>query len=177
VAGAASHPRRPAGELGYEAVLLLTALRASPTSEIRLDRLTARADWLVCKEICIPEGVDLVLDLPVRAEAAADPKWSGAIASARAQLPGPLPGWQASAQANGSQIALKLVAPPGYQGDPGTLHFFAHDEGASSRAPQARRATAPRYADAAGGEHADRRVHAGGRGVTAANDPAAARAR
>jgi thiol:disulfide interchange protein DsbD len=127
----------PLANFGYEGeVLLLSALSASPDLP-KSDslRLTARADWLVCKEICIPEGADLTLDLPVRAETAADPKWSGAIATARARLPGPLPGWKASAQGNGAQIALQLVAPPGYQGDPGALHFFPHAEGRIEPSP------------------------------------------
>ncbi len=31
--------------------------------------LAARADWLVCKETCIPEGADLTLELPVAMQA------------------------------------------------------------------------------------------------------------
>jgi thiol:disulfide interchange protein DsbD len=127
----------PLANFGYEGeVLLLTALSASPDLP-KSDslRLTARADWLVCKEICIPEGAELTLDLPVRAETAAESKWSGAIATARARLPAPLPGWQASARGNGSQIALELVAPAGYQGDPGALHFFPYAEGRIEPSP------------------------------------------
>ena len=35
--------------------------------------LSARADWLVCEDVCIPEGADLALTLPVDANAAPSP--------------------------------------------------------------------------------------------------------
>ena len=89
--------------------------------------LAARADWLVCRETCIPEGADLALTLPVDKTSVSDPKWNGPIASTRAALPKPLSGWQASAEGKGATIALKLVPPPG-AADPGALHFFAHTD-------------------------------------------------
>ncbi|MGE5089214.1 MAG: protein-disulfide reductase DsbD family protein [Candidatus Levyibacteriota bacterium] len=89
--------------------------------------LAARADWLVCRETCIPEGADLSLALPVALSATSDPKWATPIADARAALPRPLPRWQASAVAAGATVALTLTPPPG-AADPGKLQFFAQDE-------------------------------------------------
>src|SRR6185295_830738 len=63
--------------------------------------LRARADWLVCKEVCIPEGADLELVLPVEKTAAPDPRWGASIAAARAALPRPLGDWQVSAEGKG----------------------------------------------------------------------------
>jgi thiol:disulfide interchange protein/DsbC/DsbD-like thiol-disulfide interchange protein len=89
--------------------------------------LRVRADWLVCKETCIPEGADLTLDLPV-AKGAEPSRWHDAIAATRAALPGPLPvGWQARATASGAVITLTLDAPA-TAADPGRLQFFALDE-------------------------------------------------
>jgi thiol:disulfide interchange protein/DsbC/DsbD-like thiol-disulfide interchange protein len=86
--------------------------------------LAARADWLVCKETCIPEGADLTLELPVAMQANAS-QWHDAIASTRAALPAPLPaGWRADATANGSMIALRLTPPANAPG-PGRLYYFA----------------------------------------------------
>ena len=51
-------------------------------------RLAARADWLVCKDVCIPGGADLTLSLPVVAASAAQhPKWSALFDTAFAAMP------------------------------------------------------------------------------------------
>ncbi len=89
--------------------------------------LAARADWLVCKETCIPEGADLALALPIATVGAPDPHWSEAIETTRAALPRPQPAWSATAVASGSTIALTLTPPPG-AADPGALQFFAEAE-------------------------------------------------
>ncbi len=113
----------PAGPLvnyGYEGEVLhlvdLTADRTvAPGGSVTLN---ARADWLVCKETCIPEGADLALTLPVAASSDPDPRWGAAIAAAKRALPQPLASWKASAEGRGGTVALKLEPPPG-AGDPG----------------------------------------------------------
>jgi len=89
--------------------------------------LHARADWLVCKETCIPEGVDLALSLPVATTATDDPQWGAPIAATRAALPRPLSGWKVAAQGKGQTIELELVPSAG-TADPGALYFFADEE-------------------------------------------------
>src|SRR5512142_1562567 len=122
----------PAGPLmnyGYEGevfhlVPLTVPADAQPGTQATL---AARADWLVCKETCIPEGADLALELPVAPDAGAS-KWHDAIDATKAALPRPLPAnWRASATANGPTIALEIAPPAGVQ-DPGRLQFFANDE-------------------------------------------------
>jgi thiol:disulfide interchange protein/DsbC/DsbD-like thiol-disulfide interchange protein len=120
----------PAGPLlnyGYEnEVLHLVDLKAAPSlAPGATATLNARADWLVCRETCIPEGADLTLALPVSTTAGPDPRWGAPIAAAKAALPQPLMGWQATAQGHGSTIALKL-SPPAGAADPGTIRFFAN---------------------------------------------------
>ncbi len=123
-------PVGPLANFGYEGeVLLLVQLQPAPgLAPGGTAQFTARADWLVCKEICIPEGVDLNLELPVRGSAEPDPRWGSALAAARAALPGPLAGWQVSAQGSGAQVALRLAPPAGSASDPGALHFFPYAE-------------------------------------------------
>lgn len=58
---------------------------ASPVLDIR-----ARADWLICAEICVPEGADLALSVPVAAEFAADPAHVLGFEQAREKLALPL---------------------------------------------------------------------------------------
>jgi len=66
-------PVGPLLNYGYEGeVLLLTDI--ANTGEIGAAQtitLAARADWLVCKEVCIPEGADLTLVLPVASKGSA----------------------------------------------------------------------------------------------------------
>jgi len=122
----------PAGPLvnyGYDGeVLLLVDVkpqRTLPVGDVQV--LKARADWLVCKELCIPEGADLTLTLPVEKTALPDARWSAPIAAARAALPRPLAGWRAIAEGKGPTIEMRLVPPDG-AADPGALRFFPFEE-------------------------------------------------
>ncbi len=118
-------PVGPLVNYGYEGEVLhlveMKAQRAMTVGDTVV--LAARAEWLVCKEICIPEGADLTLALRVAPSAEVDPRWGAPIAAARAALPRPLAGWRVSAEGRGDTIALKL-APPAGTADPGAIHFF-----------------------------------------------------
>jgi thiol:disulfide interchange protein DsbD len=120
----------PAGPLinyGYEGdtlhlVPIAVPADAKPGADATLD---ARADWLVCRETCIPESAELSLTLPVARDAAPDARWQRAIDATRAALPRPAPSaWAASATADGSTIKLSVAT--GAADDPGRLQFFAN---------------------------------------------------
>jgi thiol:disulfide interchange protein DsbD len=49
--------------------------------------LSAKAGWLVCSDVCIPEDADLQLKLPVSSEASADPADAALFTAARSDLP------------------------------------------------------------------------------------------
>jgi len=139
-------PVGPLVNYGYEGdVLHPVTLTTTPDFLSGRDvTMTARADWLVCKETCIPEGADLTLTLPVANRADPDPRWGKAIAAARATVPQPIAGWTAQAHGDGARIKLKLTPAAG-AADPGTLHFFPNDEGrieASGKQTLARDGTA-----------------------------------
>ena len=118
-------PTGPLMNYGYEGeVLLLSDIAAVPDFlSGKTIKLAARADWLVCKEICIPEGADLTLTLPVTNSAEPDPRWAEPIAAARAALPRPLAGWRAVATGAGPNVVLALTGEPG-AADPGEVRFF-----------------------------------------------------
>ncbi len=133
-------PVGPLVNYGYEGeVLLLSDIATVPDFlSGKTVTLSARADWLVCKEICIPEGADLSLSLPVIADAAQvqrDARWSDAIAKARASLPRPADDWSVTATGRGSTVELHLVsktaAVPGRESpaDIAGSHFFPYVEG------------------------------------------------
>jgi DsbC/DsbD-like thiol-disulfide interchange protein/cytochrome c biogenesis protein CcdA len=125
-------PAGPLTNYGYEDVAWHpVTLRAAPGAALgSAVTLAARADWLVCRETCIPEGTDLTLTLPVATQAVDDPRDGAAIAAARARVPTPLAvaGWTASARGEGQHVALELRPPAGAP-DPGVLRFFPNDDG------------------------------------------------
>ena len=103
-------PLTPMMNHGYDGEIVLPV-------EIRLPqdwppgqvaKLAARADWLICKDVCIPGGADLTLDMPVlAANAAPDPKWTALFDAAFAAMPeGRVP--RAEANTAGGVITLKL---------------------------------------------------------------------
>ncbi|MEP6657738.1 MAG: thioredoxin family protein, partial [Betaproteobacteria bacterium] len=123
----------PAGPLvnyGYEGeVLHLVDIASSPTLPTTSPvTLKARAEWLVCKETCIPEGADLALALPVAATAQTDPRFGARIAATRASLPRPLADWQVRAEGHGAEVRLVLSPPTGASAaDAGSLRFFPYE--------------------------------------------------
>ncbi len=112
-------PRRlPVGPLvnyGYEADLLLpqrlqVPARAQPGSTLVL---RAQANWLVCREVCIPEGAQLELRLPVVAPEVVPGSTEHLPVFERlaAEQPRPLSGWRTRLQHAGSDLLLTLDAP------------------------------------------------------------------
>ena len=123
----------PAGPLvnyGYEGeVLLLTEIKVAQDARPG-DTLTfgAKAEWLVCKETCIPEEAQLDLALPVAQRSDPYPQWGKAIAATRDALPGAVPGWQFAARGEGQKVVVTLTAPAGAT-TPAGVHFFPFQEG------------------------------------------------
>ncbi len=81
---------------GYTGTVhLLTEISAGPLpSDTDTIEITAKADWLVCEEICIPESGMLNLRLPVGARAEANPDTAAIFNTTRALLPKHVP-WTA----------------------------------------------------------------------------------
>jgi thiol:disulfide interchange protein/DsbC/DsbD-like thiol-disulfide interchange protein len=124
-------PAGPLVNFGYEGEVFHLVDVAVPANvaQGQPTTLKARADWLVCEDVCIPEGADLSLVLPVGPKADPDPRWSAAIKSTRDALPRPLSGWQAQALGEGQKVKLVLTPTSGAS-EPGTLRFFPFGEGA-----------------------------------------------
>ncbi len=123
-------PAGPLVNFGYEdQVLLLTDIEVPVSARVgEALTLKAKAEWLVCRETCIPEEADLELALPVSDRADTYPQWGKAIAATRGALPRKLPGWVADARGEGQKVTVTLAGPAGAAA-PGTVHFFPFQEG------------------------------------------------
>ncbi|HYC05971.1 MAG TPA: protein-disulfide reductase DsbD domain-containing protein [Azospirillaceae bacterium] len=88
------HPVGPLMNFGYhgEVHLLVQVTPAANAPAGGTAPLRAKADWLVCEEICIPESAELALDVPVAASPAVPTAaMAKRFADARAALPTPSP--------------------------------------------------------------------------------------
>ncbi|MES1168618.1 MAG: hypothetical protein ABUL61_05565, partial [Oleiharenicola lentus] len=87
--------------------------------------LRAKADWLMCREVCMPGMADLELTLPVLAEQPA-PNMTVArlFNNAVAALPEPLKGWQVAASRTATAIVVRLTPAAGNTDKPQDLHLF-----------------------------------------------------
>jgi len=91
--------------------------------------LQAKASWLVCSDVCVPEDANLQLNLPVSATAAAAPADAALFAAARSDLPTPEPASSSARLQNGQLVITlgKMWGPALSQIE--SLAFYPYDEG------------------------------------------------
>jgi thiol:disulfide interchange protein DsbD len=92
--------------------------------------LSAKASWLVCSDVCIPEDVALQLKIPTSAAPGrVDPTDAGLFTTARAELPSAAPA-PTSARLQGDQLILSLGKEWGATlSQVKALAFFPYDDG------------------------------------------------
>jgi thiol:disulfide interchange protein DsbD len=92
--------------------------------------LAAKASWLVCSDVCIPEGADLQLKVPLSAQAGGlDPAESSLFTAARSDLPSAQPA-ATSARIHGDQLVITLGSEWGAMlSQIRSLSFFPYAEG------------------------------------------------
>jgi thiol:disulfide interchange protein DsbD len=92
--------------------------------------LSAKASWLVCSDVCIPETADLKLQLPASAQAGGiDAKDAALFTEARSELPSPQLA-ATSARVEGDQLIISLGKEWGATlSQIKSLAFFPYDEG------------------------------------------------
>lgn len=126
--------RFPVGHLmnyGYsDEVVLLTRMSAWPAiNAAPRARMVAKAQWLVCEEVCIIEQGQFELSLPVTTGAPElDSEARALIEEYARQLPAPA---QASARffTNGDTIRLRVPLPNDWPRNAGEAWFFPNDFG------------------------------------------------
>ncbi|MBL8511646.1 MAG: thioredoxin family protein [Betaproteobacteria bacterium] len=123
-------PLGPLMNFGYEGEVLHLVDIQVPASLKPGEPITlaAKADWLVCSDVCIPESADLSLTLPVSAAPALDNRWEAPFKQARNALPGALAGWKVTAQVMGKNLNIALQPPLGETPDLGELSFYPRQD-------------------------------------------------
>jgi thiol:disulfide interchange protein DsbD len=126
-------PIGPLMNYGYEGTLLLpVAVTVPPDFKADMLSVKLRAEWLVCKDVCIPEEGEFALDLPAQAATAGH---AALFAAARAALPQPVPGARATAAVEGGELVVRVVGlPADWQGR--ALTFFPETAGVINNAAQ-----------------------------------------
>ncbi len=129
-------PRRmPIGPLmdyGYAGEILLPIPLTAPPDARPGQSVTlkAHAQFLVCKDVCVPAEADLSLDLPVAATAGPpDPNWGAKIGQVLAQAPKP-GALKATMRRDAQLIRLSVTGPPAAGPGRDQAYFFAYDSAA-----------------------------------------------
>jgi thiol:disulfide interchange protein DsbD len=113
----------PLMDYGYEGTAwLLSDLTAPGDAPAGPVTIQAKASWLVCQQICVPEEAILDVTVNVGAAAAGDAPTAQQFAAARALLPSASP-WQVR-YAAGEALDIYVAAPSLAQRRPASVDFF-----------------------------------------------------
>lgn len=114
---------------GYDGdnLLLVTITPPATLTPGSTVKLAAKAEWLMCMDVCMPGDAKLELDLPVAAAAAIDANWTKAFADTRTKLPDTSTGWKVAASHDDKNVTLRLTPKAGTSHQPTELRFFASD--------------------------------------------------
>ncbi len=118
-------PVGPLMDYGYEGKLWLLTKLTAPANATGPANIKAAVNWLVCKNVCIPEETVLTITLPVGA-ATPDAAVAKDFAAARALLPVASP-WKmnyALDSSSGTSLDLFVAAPTLAQARPTSADFF-----------------------------------------------------
>lgn len=122
-------PIGPLLNYGYEdEVVLLSQLTPPANAKPGVHAIKAKAEWLVCKDICIPEKGDVDILMPVTvAEPAENTRDIGSIERARGMLPVAATGWKFESSMTGKQLVVRITPPEGASA-PTKVTFFPERE-------------------------------------------------
>ncbi len=108
----------PLRSFGYKNGVLLPVRIQAPE---RLDpengrvELRFRADWLICREACVPGGADLAVTLPVAEAPRPDAEGARRIAAARAKVPPAAEGWTGRMEMDERTLTLSFTPPEDFR--------------------------------------------------------------
>ena len=116
---------------GYEDEVLLM-VQITPPNNLdpeQVVELKAAADWLVCKDVCIPESGEVSLTLTVQdGPPETDPQWLKAFAETRSRLPLTQSDWQIEAAVEDTSLVIVATPPTWFSGTLSKTIFFPYEE-------------------------------------------------
>lgn len=115
----------PVVTYGYARQVVLPVTMTPPPGLAGPVTVRARVQYLVCKDLCLPEQAELALELPVLDRAQPDPAGQRAIAAARARLPRQWPALTVDAARFDHHVYLSWPAALGSD----AVRFFPDREG------------------------------------------------
>jgi thiol:disulfide interchange protein len=148
-------PTGPIINFGYEGNMLLPFTLTVPNVANAANAgggvtIKGKAEWLVCKDVCIPEEGDVSLNLNIVADAASASASANAalFASTRASLPGDANAWKATLHAppNAARDAWLAITAPANVQPLAALDVFPVPEQITNPAVQTVYKTAQGYA-------------------------------
>ena len=86
--------------------------------------LSARADWLECKDICLPGYGEASITLTAGTSGPRDPRFD----EVRRTIPRAFEGWSSTYTVQGRDVQLRIAPPSGTEIPAGSLSFFPLDE-------------------------------------------------
>ena len=134
----------PLVNYGYhDEVLLLTKMTA-PRRHTTPKQITirAKATWLVCEKICVPEEADLRVSLPIKKNKPRHHRWHRAFKQTRLSTPQPFP-WTATFIVQDQTITLSLVVSASNFKTIKDVQFFPNRYGMIKNAAPQRWAATP----------------------------------
>ena len=122
-------PVGPLMNYGYEdEVVLLSDLTPPAGAKPGTYPVKAKAEWLVCKDICIPEKGELDIVLAVAPGVPADnPRFLAHIERARGMLPKKPEGWKFESSLGAKSLVVRMTPPAG-AAIPQKVAFFPERE-------------------------------------------------
>lgn len=120
----------PLVNFGYQdEVVLLTPVGIPRGSAPATYAIAASAEWLVCKDVCIPQKGEFALDLRVSEIATeVDPRWAAQLERTRSAYPVDAVDWRFSFARDGRSLVLQVTAPGSVE-PPRRLVFFPDASG------------------------------------------------
>ena len=90
--------------------------------------LKARADWLVCAEICVPESAELELSLDIGERPIANDRWVKPFADVRAKLPIKNSEWKIQAAIKDAALVFQITPPRWMTEEISEIDFYPYEE-------------------------------------------------
>lgn len=111
---------------GYKDEVMLLVPLQTPAGMRAGETMTVsvRADWLECKDICLPGSGEASITLTAGEPGVADPRF----AAVRASIPRELLGWSAAYTRSGAAVTIEVMPPAGVMVPEGDVTFFPLDE-------------------------------------------------